>query len=87
MPPGFATTVDAYWDLLAVSERAGPGWREAAQTPREHRAAMAGAAWDRADAVVHAFERVRYGPGVLDADADEAERALHEVVAAVSAHV
>ena len=77
----------AYWDLLAVSERAGPGWREAAQTPREHRAAMAGAAWDGADAVVHAFERVRYGPGVLDADADEAERALHEVVAAVSAHV
>ncbi|OLC55954.1 MAG: hypothetical protein AUH85_07840 [Chloroflexi bacterium 13_1_40CM_4_68_4] len=77
----------AYWDLLAVSERAGPGWREPAQTPREHRAALEGAAWGRADAVVTAFERVRYGPGVVETDADEAEHALHELIAAVSARV
>ena len=75
----------AYWDLLALSERAGPGWRAPAQTPREHRAALEGPAWDRADTIVSTFERTRYGRGAAASDADEAERALRDVAVAVSA--
>ena len=74
----------AYWDLLALAERAGPGWREPAQTPREHRAGLHGDLWSRADAVVAAFERFRYGPGARVSDAEEAERALRDVLDAVS---
>jgi hypothetical protein len=75
----------AYWDLLALAERAGRGWRAPAQTPREHRAALEGAAWRRSDVVVAAFERIRYAGVASAKDADDAERALHEVAAAVAA--
>ncbi|OLC21027.1 MAG: hypothetical protein AUH33_02585 [Chloroflexi bacterium 13_1_40CM_68_21] len=52
-----------YWRLLALAERAGHGWRVAAETPTEHQRRLAGAdpRWDAAAPIVSAFENFRYG--------------------------
>lgn len=74
----------AYWDLLALAERAGARWRMPHETPREHLGELGDGAWAPATAVVNAFERVRYGERANAADAEVAERALAEVRRAVS---
>ena len=52
-----------YWRLLALADRAGHGWRVAAETPTEHQRRLAGAdpRWDAAAPIVSAFENFRYG--------------------------
>jgi len=52
-----------YWRLLALADRAGRGWRAAAETPAEHqrRITAADARWGAAAAIVAAFEDLRYG--------------------------
>ena len=75
-----------YWRLLALADRAGRGWRAAAETPSEHRIRIAGAdpRWAMASPIVAAFEDLRYG----EIDPDEAtvaraRDALRAVEAAV----
>ena len=52
-----------YWRLLALADRAGRGWRAAAETPAEHqrRITAADARWAAASPIVAAFEDLRYG--------------------------
>lgn len=52
-----------YWRLLERAERAGPGWRAAAETPAEHEVRLAASEgrWRAAAPLVRAFEEVRYG--------------------------
>jgi hypothetical protein len=75
-----------YWRLLALAERAGPGWRAEAETPSEHRRRIvaADARWTGASAIVAAFEDLRYGDVPPDretvARAREALRALEAAV-------
>ena len=75
-----------YWRLLAVADRAGRGWRAAAETPSEHRIRIAreDPRWAMASPIVAAFEDLRYG----EIDPDEAtvaraRDALRAVEAAV----
>lgn len=59
-----------YWRFLALAERRGAGWRESAETPREHatRIASADARWRLASPIVAAFEDLRYGGRDPDGD-------------------
>ena len=59
-----------YWRFLALAEGRGAGWREEAETPREHvsRIGAADATWNEATPIVDAFEALRYG----ELDPDEA---------------
>ncbi|MEK6206218.1 MAG: DUF4129 domain-containing protein [Chloroflexota bacterium] len=52
-----------YWRLLALADRAGQGWRAAAETPAEHHSRISGAdpRWSAASPIVAAFEDLRYG--------------------------
>lgn len=52
-----------YWRLLALADRAGQGWRAAAETPAEHQIRITGAdpRWSAAAPIVAAFEDLRYG--------------------------
>jgi hypothetical protein len=52
-----------YWRLLALADRAGRGWREAAETPSEHqrRITEKDPRWAGASPIVAAFEDLRYG--------------------------
>ena len=52
-----------YWRLLALADRAGQGWRAAAETPSEHQRRITGAdsRWAAASPIVAAFEDLRYG--------------------------
>jgi hypothetical protein len=58
-----------YWRFLTLAERAGVGWRQPQETPAEHlaRIASADARWSAGDALVHAFEDLRYGDAAPDA--------------------
>src|SRR5438067_1411829 len=75
-----------YWRLLALAERAGQGWRAAAETPAEHQIRIAGAdpRWAAASPIVAAFEDLRYGELAPDlatvARARDALRALEAAV-------
>lgn len=71
-----------YWRLLEIAERAGPGWREPAETPAEHegRLVSAAARWREAAPIVRAFEALRYGERDPDAaTVAEARAALRRV--------
>lgn len=71
-----------YWRLLELAERAGPGWREPAETPAEHEARLlaVGAPWRDAAPIVRAFEELRYGERDPDArTVAEARAALRRV--------
>lgn len=59
-----------YWRFLALAERRGAGWREAAETPREHAARITatGSGWRAASPIVSAFEDLRYGERDPDAE-------------------
>jgi hypothetical protein len=75
-----------YWRLLALAERAGPGWRAAAETPSEHQRRITGAdpRWAAASPIVAAFEDLRYGElAPDDATVVRARDALRAVEAAV----
>ena len=75
-----------YWRLLALAERAGQGWRAAAETPSEHQRRITGAdpRWAAASPIVAAFEDLRYGEQVPDADTVlRARAALRAMEAAV----
>ncbi len=74
----------AYWDLLALAERASVGWRQAAQTPREHLATLPADALDAAREVVGPFEASRYAERADASTAERAERALREVERALA---
>ena len=68
-----------YWRLLALAERAGPGWRGPAETPSEHHRRITGIdqRWAAASPIVAAFEDLRYGEVVPnDADLARARDAL-----------
>jgi hypothetical protein len=75
-----------YWRLLALADRAGQGWRAAAETPSEHQRRIAGAdpRWAAASTIVAAFEDLRYGERTPDADtvarARDALRSLETAV-------
>ena len=75
-----------YWRLLALADRAGQGWRAAAETPSEHRIRITRAdpRWGAASPIVAAFEDLRYGDLVPDdrtvAQAREALRAVEAAV-------
>ena len=75
-----------YWRLLALADRAGQGWRAAAETPSEHQVRIAGAdpRWVAAEPIVAAFEDLRYGEIAPDqatvARARDALRALEAAV-------
>ena len=76
----------AYWRLLALADRAGQGWRAAAETPSEHhyRIAHADPRWAAAAPIVAAFEDLRYGEIVPDRDTvARARAALRAVESAV----
>lgn len=64
-----------YWRFLALAERRGAGWRDGAETPREHadRIASADATWRAGSPIVSAFEDLRYGE--IEPDAGTVERA------------
>jgi len=78
-PHDDGTTADAlrvlYWRFLALAEKRGAGWREAAETPSEHRDRIAGTqpSWRAATPIVSAFEDLRYGE--IDPDASAVARA------------
>ena len=75
-----------YWRLLALADRAGQGWRAAAETPSEHQRRIAGAdpRWAAASPIVAAFEDLRYGELAPDqAAVARARDALRAVEAAV----
>jgi hypothetical protein len=75
-----------YWRLLALAERAGHGWRVAAETPAEHHRRLAGAdpRWDAAAPIVSAFEDLRYGEVAPDrTTVSHARELLHALEAAV----
>ena len=75
-----------YWRLLALADRAGRGWRAAAETPSEHQMRIAGAdpRWAAAAPIVAAFEDLRYGELMPDqATVARARDALRAVEAAV----
>ena len=59
-----------YWRLLALADRAGQGWRAAAETPSEHQRRITGAdpRWAAASPIVLAFEDLRYGERIPDPD-------------------
>jgi uncharacterized protein DUF4129 len=83
--PGTALRL-IYWRLLALADRAGQGWRAAAETPSEHQRRIVGAdpRWAVASPIVAAFENLRYGELVPDQDtltrARDALRAVEAVV-------
>ena len=64
-----------YWRFLALAERRGAGWREDAETPREHigRIGAADPSWNEAAPIVSAFEALRYGE--LEPDEAHLDRA------------
>jgi hypothetical protein len=75
-----------YWRLLALADRAGQGWRAAAETPSEHQRRIVGAdpRWAAASPIVAAFEDLRYGEQAPDEDTvGRARDALRAVEAAV----
>jgi uncharacterized protein DUF4129 len=75
-----------YWRLLALADRAGQGWRAAAETPAEHQVRIAGAdsRWSAAAPIVAAFEDLRYGELAPDRDTvARARAALRALEAAV----
>jgi hypothetical protein len=75
-----------YWRLLALADRAGLGWRAAAETPSEHQRRISGAdpRWAAASPIVAAFEDLRYGELAPDrATVAAARDALRAVEAAV----
>jgi hypothetical protein len=75
-----------YWRLLALADRAGQGWRAAAETPSEHQRRITGAdpRWAAASPIVAAFEDLRYGELAPDLDTVvRARDALRAVEAAV----
>jgi hypothetical protein len=75
-----------YWRLLALADRAGQGWRAAAETPSEHQRRITGAdpRWAAASPIVAAFEDLRYGERMPDVDTVvRARDALRAVEAAV----
>ncbi len=75
-----------YWRLLALADRAGQGWRLAAETPSEHQRRITGAdpRWAAGLPIVAAFEDLRYGELAPDADTVvRARDALRAVEAAV----
>jgi len=75
-----------YWRLLALADRAGQGWRAAAETPSEHQRRITGAdpRWAAALPIVVAFEDLRYGEQVPDdATVGRARDALRALEAAV----
>lgn len=75
-----------YWRLLALADRTGPGWRDAAETPSEHQRRITGAdpRWAAASPIVAAFEDLRYGERMPDhATVVRARDALRAVEAAV----
>jgi uncharacterized protein DUF4129 len=83
--PGAALRL-VYWRLLALADRAGPGWRAAAETPSEYQRRIVGAdpRWALASPIVAAFERLRYGELVPDQNTlSRARDALRAVEAAV----
>jgi hypothetical protein len=75
-----------YWRMLALADRAGHGWRGAAETPSEHERRITGAdaRWGVTSPIVTAFEDLRYGELEPDAAtvvrAREALRAVEAVV-------
>ena len=74
-----------YWRLLELAEREGPGRRDPPETPTEHRERLvvSSARWAPAEAVVTAFEELRYGEREPDAaTVARARDALREVEAA-----
>lgn len=75
-----------YWRLLALADRAGQGWRAAAETPSEHQRRITGAdpRWAAASPIVAAFEDLRYGELAPNVDTVvRARDALRAVEAAV----
>jgi hypothetical protein len=75
-----------YWRLLALADRAGQGWRAAAETPAEHhvRITHADSRWSAASPIVAAFEEMRYGELAPDpATVARARDALRVVEASV----
>lgn len=75
----------AYWRLLELAEREGPGWRGPAETPAEHqrRLASTGERWQPAAEIVRTFEDLRYGERPPDTGtAARAAAALSRVEAA-----
>ena len=83
--PGAALRL-IYWRLLALADRAGQGWRAAAETPSEHqrRITSADPRWAAASPIVAAFEDLRYGEVVPDVNTViRARDALRAVEAAV----
>jgi hypothetical protein len=75
-----------YWRLLALAERAGQGWRSAAETPSEHQRRITGVdpRWAAASPIVAAFEDLRYGElAPDDGTVTRAREALRTVEAAI----
>jgi hypothetical protein len=75
-----------YWRLLELAERAGHGWREAAETPAEHQLRLSAkdARWTAAAPVVAAFEDLRYGEVAPDrGTVDQAQQTLRSMESAL----
>ena len=73
-----------YWRLLALADRAGQGWRAAAETPSEHQSRITGAdpRWAAASPIVAAFEDLRYGERMRDIETVVRMRAALQAVEA-----